>query len=103
MGKIFFNLFLKPKMYQQEPDMAAAQVGIDELPPLYDYLESQINGPFLVGNQISLADISLACPFVNLAMAKQVPDAAKWPKLVAYIAGLQSRPAFVAISDAKAK
>jgi glutathione S-transferase len=102
MVKIFFNLFLKPRLFQQEPDLAAAQVGIDELPALYDYLESQINGPFLVGNKISLADISLACPFVNLAMVKQVPDPAKWPKLVGYIAGLQSRPAFMAISDPKA-
>jgi glutathione S-transferase len=102
MGKIFLNLFLKPKLFGQEADMAAAQVGIDELPPLYDYLESQINGPFLVGNQISLADISLACPFVNLKMVKQIPDPAKWPKLTAYIAGLQSRPAFLAISDPKA-
>ncbi len=102
MGKIFFNLFLKPNLYQQEPDLAAAQVGIDELPPLFDYLESQINGPFLVGNSISIADISIACPFVNLGMVKQLPDPAKWPKLVAYLAGIHARPAFVAISDKKA-
>lgn len=101
IGKVFGNLFVKPRLFKLEPDMAAVEEGVAELPSIYDYLESQINGPFLVGDSLTLADIAIASPFVNLAMVKYAPDQAKWPKLVAYLAAIQARPAFAAIRDPK--
>jgi glutathione S-transferase len=102
MGKIFFNLFVKPKMLGQEPDMAVVQQGVDELPPIYAYLESQIHGEFLVGDDISLADISVSSPFINMKMVGHDLDAAKYPKLAAYLAKMHARPALIAINDKKA-
>jgi glutathione S-transferase len=101
VGKIFGNLFVKPRLFKMEPDMVAVEQGIKELPAAFDYLESQINGPFLVGSSLTLADIAIACPFVNLAMVNHAPDPATYPKLTAYIAAIQARPAFAAIHDPK--
>ncbi len=102
MGKIFFNLFVKPRLLKQEPDMVVVQEGIDALPAIFDYLESVIKGPFLVGNSLSIADISICSPFVNLAMVGHAVDGAKWPKLAAYVAAIHARPAFAAIKDRRA-
>ncbi len=95
MGKVFFNLFVRPKYLGQQPDMAVVEQALSkELPPLFDYLEKQIAGPFLVGESVSLADIALYCPFVNLKLAGHPLDASRWPKLGAYLTGLLARPAF---------
>lgn len=101
VGKIFGNLFVKPRLFKMEPDMVAVEQGISELPALFAYLESQIDGPFLVGDSLTLADMAVVCPFVNLGMVGHSPDPATYPKLVAYIAGIQARPAFVGIRDPK--
>ena len=52
------------------------------------------DGGFLVGDSLTLADISVASPFVNAAHAGYVPDAATYPKLTAYLASMHSRPSF---------
>ena len=67
----------------------------DEFPKLYDYLESQIDGPYLVGGAFSIADIAVATTFHNLRLAKEPVDASRWPKLAAYIDATLSRPSFV--------
>ncbi len=103
LAKVFFNLFVKPKVFKQEPDMAVVEKALaDEIPPIYDFLDKTIHGPFLVGDKLSLADIAVACPFVNIAMAGHPLDAARYPRLGAYIASLHDRPAFRAINDKRA-
>lgn len=88
------------KLRGEPPDPAAAEQALtEELPPLLDYLESQIAGPFLVGEALSLADIAVACPFASLAIADYVPDAARWPKLRAYLDGILARPSLASVRD----
>jgi glutathione S-transferase len=100
LGKVFFNLFVKPRVYKQEPDMAVVEKAlVQDIPPLYDFLERTIVGPFLVGESLTLADIAVASPFVNIALAGHPLDTARWPRLGDYIAAIQGRPAFRAISD----
>jgi glutathione S-transferase len=99
VGKVFFNIVVK-KMMGAEPDMAAVETGLkDELPPLYKYLESQIKGPYLVGDTFSLADIAVASPFVNLKIAGHPVDAAKYPVLAGYLGPILARPSFVNAKD----
>jgi glutathione S-transferase len=99
-GKVFFNLIVKPNLFKQPPDMAVVDTALTkELPPLFDYLEAQVKGPFLVGDRLTLADIALHCPFVNLKLAGHPLDAARWPKLGGYLAGLLARPALARIRD----
>ena len=97
-GKIFFNRIVAPKFLGREGDEAAAREGEAELPRLFDYLESVVPAPggFLVGDALSLADIAVASPFVNLSYCRIAVDAAKWPQLAAWLASVLERPSFIA-------
>jgi glutathione S-transferase len=100
LGKVFFNLFVKPRLLKQEPDLAVVAKALEkEIPPLYDFLEGRVDGPFLVGGALSLADIAVATPFFNMAVAGHPLDVSRWPCLGAYVAGIQARPAFATLSD----
>jgi glutathione S-transferase len=99
----FVERFLKPRLMKQDCDEARAQRTIDEkFPPLFDYLESQLTGDFLVGDAFSIGDIAVATVFHNLRLAKYEVDAGRWPKLAAWVARTLDRPSFVtAIAAAK--
>jgi glutathione S-transferase len=100
VGKVFWNLVVKKLMNLGEPDMALVETALkDELPPLFTYLESQIHGPYLVGDSLTLADIAIASPFVNLKIAGHPLDAARWPKLAAWLEPILARPSFVNAKD----
>ena len=71
----------------------------DELPPLLDYLESQIDGPFLAGKSLSLADLAVASPFASLKVAGHALDADRWPRLDAYTNGILGLASMMRISD----
>jgi len=95
-GKVFFNLIVKKLMRLGEPDMAAVQTALtEELPPLFAFLEGRIEGPYLVGDRLTMADIAVASPFVNLQLAGHPLDAARWPKLAGWLASILARPSFV--------
>jgi glutathione S-transferase len=94
-GKIFFNTVVAPKFLGRDGDPAVIEVGKAELLPLYDYLEGVIPASgYLVGDTLTLADIAVATPFVNLAHCAMVPDAATYPRLTAYLAAIHARPSF---------
>ena len=102
-GKVFFQLVVRPTLFKEQPDMAIVEQALaKDIPPVFDYLEQQISGPFLVGGKISLADIAVHCVFVNFKMIKQPVDAARWPKLAGYVAALLARPTLAQIRDQKA-
>lgn len=93
----FRERFLKPRVLKVEGDEALAQKTIDEaLPPLFDYLEAQVEGPYLVGDAFSVADIAVAAPFHNLRMVKVQPDPERWPRLAAWVTATLDRPSFAA-------
>jgi glutathione S-transferase len=99
-GKVFFNLVVKKLMRLGEPDMEMVQTALDkELPPLFAYLDGAIDGPYLVGDRFTLADIAVASPFVNLQLAGHPLDPARWPKLAAWLAPILARPSFVNARD----
>jgi glutathione S-transferase len=98
-GKVFFQLVVQPNFFKQQPDTSIVDQALTkELPPLLTYLESQISGPFLVGGKLTLADIAVHCPLVNLKIAGHAVDAQRYPKLAGYLAALVARPAF-AVKD----
>ena len=99
-GKVFFNLVVKKLMQIGEPDMAAVEGALStELPPLFTYLEDRVDGPYLVGDRLTLADIAIASPFVNLQLAGHPLDAARWPKLAGWLGPILARPSFVNAKD----
>jgi glutathione S-transferase len=99
MGKVFFNRIVAPKFLNQEGDQAVADKAIsEELPPIIDYIEKVIpDSGFLVDDRLTLADLAVASPFVNLEHAGVTVDPAKHPKTVAFLAAIHARPSFAPI------
>ncbi len=96
--KIFFQRIVGPLFFKQKPDEAVVTKAVqEELPPMFDYLEGQITGEFLVGGRLTIADLGIATQFVQLRLAGVTVDAKRWPKLVAYIDRIHSRPSFKAL------
>lgn len=95
-AKMFFNRIVAPRFLGREGDLAAADAAErDELPPLLDYLESVIPpSNFLVGDRLTIADLSVASPFVNLKHMGIAVDADRYPRLSAYIQSILARPSF---------
>lgn len=94
-GKIFFPRVVGPRLMNQPADEAAVEKTIrEELPPLFDYLEAQIGGAFLVSGRLSIADLAVVTHFVNLGHAGVSVDADRWPKLASYVAKILARPSF---------
>jgi glutathione S-transferase len=102
--KIFFKKIIGPTFMNQPADPAGVQKAIDEdLPPLFDYLESQLDGKdALVGGRFSIADVGVGSQFVNLRHAGVGVDAKRWPKLARYVAAVHARPSFKALIEEEA-
>ena len=98
-GAIFLNRFVLPKVMKRPGDeVVAAAAERDEIPPLLDYLErvAPASG-FLVEDRITLADIAVASPFVNLGHVGVDIDGTRWPRATAYLDGILARPSFAAL------
>ena len=94
-GKIFFNRIVSPRFLGAPGDETLVAQGQAELAPLIAYLETVIPaGGFLVGERLTLADIAVASPFVNLSHCGIEVSASDHPKLAAYLAGIHGRPSF---------
>jgi len=95
-AKIFFNKIVAPRFLGRDGDLGAAETAErDELPPLLDYLESVIpDSGYLVGDRLTLADISVAGPFANFSHCDVAIDSARYPKVTAYVAAILARPSF---------
>ena len=95
-AKIFFNKVVAPRFLGREGDLAAAETAErDELPPLLDYLEGAIpESGYLVGDRLTLADISVAGPFANFSHCEVAIDTGRYPKVMAYTQSILSRPSF---------
>lgn len=94
--KIFMERVVKPQVLKQETNEETVQKALkDELPPLLDYLESQLQDrQWLAGNNFSIADIAIATHFVSLNLAGEKLNEQRWPKLAAYIKRVLERPSF---------
>lgn len=91
--QIFFKKMVAPRMGGKPAVEAELQeTWAKDAPPICDYLESQLTGDYLVGDRFSIADISVASHFVNLEHAGYTVDAARWPKLAAFLKRIHARP-----------
>ena len=97
-AKVFFARIVAPLMGRQGDEAAAQKAETEELPDIFAYLERTVPpSGYLVEDRFTLADIAVASPFVNLRHAKSDLDAATYPKLTAYLAGILARPSFAAL------
>ncbi len=98
-AKMFFNRIVAPKFLKIEGDLAMADKAEHELlPPILDWLESVVSASgFLVADRLTLADISVASPFVNLMHLGIPVNSARHPALADYVGRMVQRPAFAGL------
>ncbi|HEX8624527.1 MAG TPA: glutathione S-transferase family protein [Allosphingosinicella sp.] len=95
-AKMFFNRIVAPRFLGREGDLETAdKAEKEELPPILDYLERTIpeNG-WLVGEQLTLADIAVATAFANFRHLGIAIDSERYPKVAAFADRMLARPSF---------
>ena len=105
VGLGVFRPVIVSQMMGKDPDTKTAQETISEkLPPCFDYLNSALEGrETFVGGAFSIADISVATQFCNLAHAGYELDAERWPDLAKAVSATRSRPSFTNTMEEEAK
>lgn len=96
---LFIQRFVNPNFLNQDPDQASIDQALQAMPAIFDYLEGQLDGgkTFLLGDTISLADITAGSVFINFRHAGEEVDASRWPVLADYVSRLHQRPSFFRI------
>jgi len=103
-GGLFLERVVKPLFFKQATDDAKVEQTINELlPPVQDYLETQVPQTDFLFDSFCRADISLAGPFVNAQYARYKVDAARWPLLAAYIERVKAQPQVAKLLQIEAK
>jgi len=101
---IFFQRFMRPFAFKQEPDEELVANIIDKkLPPMLDYLESQVPSDGFIFGEFSLADMAIVSPFINAGYAGYDIDASTWPNMAGLFARVKALPAVAAVLEQEAK
>lgn len=97
-GAKLFRSIMFARFQKKEPDLSAAKEAWNEdLPPVFDYLESQADGrEWFCGDALSIADLSLGAVLSQATMLAGPIDAARWPALSDLFTRVTSRPSFAA-------
>lgn len=96
IGLGLFRPMVMARMFGKEPDVETARKTVrEQLPPLFDYLETSIAGrSCFVGDALGIADIAIATQFVNFRHAGARIDVARWPALAAWVDRMLARKSF---------
>jgi glutathione S-transferase len=86
---LFFQKIITPAILKGTPDQSVIDHLLAQMrPKIFGYLESQIDGKFLVGSALSLADIGIVSNLINYQYLGFTIDPEKYPKLKKYAAGV---------------
>ena len=95
-GGIFFESLVAPRLMNRATDEKVVAQAKQALPPYFDYLEKQLTCcDYLVGNSITIADLTLPNFFINASYAGYEVDSKHWPKLANYINNMLQHPLYV--------
>lgn len=101
---IFFQRFMRPFAFKQEPDEElVSRITEKKLPPMLDYLESQIPADGFVFGNFTMTDLSIVSPFFNAAYANYEVDSSRWPNMAGLIASVREVPEVKAVLEQEAK
>ena len=101
---IFFQRFMRPFAFKEEPDEElVSKITEKRLPPMLDYLESQVPADGFLYGDFMMADLSIVSPFINAAYAGYEVDATNWPSVAGLIARVREVPAVKAVLEQEAK
>ncbi|MDG2333973.1 MAG: glutathione S-transferase family protein [Myxococcota bacterium] len=100
---IFFHRFMRPKVMKQPVDEEVVDKIINKkLPPLLDYVESQVPAEGFIFGDLSVADLALVSPFVNAGYAQYTIDPGQWPKASALVERVKAHSAMAPLLKAEA-
>jgi glutathione S-transferase len=96
IGPLFFQRFVQPNVFQQEPDQAIVDDAIqNKIPPVFDWLEARVSAgrPTLL-DEFSIADAAVGTQLQALIFANHPIDSDRWPKVAGYLESINKRPSF---------
>lgn len=92
---LFAEVVLAKIFFKREPIQADIDKAIqEELPFIFDLLDRELKGDFLVGDTLTLGDIAVCGLFVAMHHCGVRCDEDKWPKLAHYIKRVHDLPFF---------
>ena len=92
---LFQQKILAPLVHKREPDAAVIDRLLNEdLPPKLDYLERSLQGDYLVGGRVSVADITLASDLTIFHYIGCTLDPARYPNLLGHFNRMLKRDSF---------
>ncbi len=93
---LFFERLVAPILYKRAPNQELIANSIRELRKAQDYLETQVpKSGFLIGADLTIADLILPGGFLNAKYASYEVDARYWPRLAAYLQRMYEHPLYV--------
>ena len=102
--KVFMPLVLAP-LFSGKPVEAAAEAAAQEavekeLTRFWTYLEGELGErEYFVGTRVSIADLAIASPHVNLRHAGVAPERRRFPRLRAFLDRMWGRPSLKGLID----
>ncbi len=95
-GGVFMERMTKPFMTNEPTDESVVEHSINKLiPPLFDYVESQLPADGFIFGEMGVADIAVATAIINATYADFEVDASHWPKLSAHLSLVKTHPVVV--------
>ena len=95
---LFYPKFVHPIVWGEAGDQARVEkILAEDFPREMDYLERELpEQGFLFGDEIGLADISIATFFRNGSYVGVEPDPARWSRVAAFVTRALAEPCFAA-------
>jgi len=88
-GHLFAEVVLAKAVFKREPIQSDIDKALnEELPAIFDYLETQISGDTLLDSGFSLADLAVGAISTAMLHAGHAADPEKWPKTAGYLSSL---------------
>lgn len=103
IAPVFLQRIVIPRMMNGTPDEKLITDALGRMPAVLDYLEGELaDREWLAGGQFSIADITVASPFINWGYAGEKVDSQRHPKLAAFLGRVHGRPSFQALIEEEA-
>lgn len=95
-ASIFMERLTKPFLTKQATDESIVENSIENLvPPVFDYVETQLPEEGFFFGEFGLADIAIATSIINATYADFEVDANRWPRLSAHLNKVMAHPVLV--------
>lgn len=98
VGHLYAEVIMAERFFNRAPiesDIELART--KEIPAICGFIESRLNSDFLVGNEVTLADVAVGAALIAMHHCGDTIDAAAYPKVAAWWDRLASRASFKAI------